>query len=224
MTTTNQKEYPRLQELNDLCQSFKGQTIQLEATFQGHRIQICNPNLVGDLLEDIFFTRFKEVFPDFEEGPKQDPPDYYAGGREFAFEQKAFCGSPGFDISNFTSFLTQISKDGGLVQKVFKTKYLVFQYAVKDNAFQIVNFWLLNIWQLPNYDLSKPLSIQDKKGVWYNFRPGPASSWKDEKKTAERFVRGLLECIEKCPHLQNKEMLRESIVKQMEQAKIQGFL
>ena len=224
MTSSQHKEYPHLKELNKLCESFKGQTITLQAVFQGHSINICNPNLVGDLLEDIFFTRFKEAFPDFEEGPKQDPPDYYAGGREFMFEQKAFCSSPGFDISNFTSFFTQISKEGGLIQKIFKTKYLVFQYAVKENAFQIVNFWLLNIWQLPTYDLSKPLSIQDKKGIWYNFRPGPSSSWNNPQKTAERFIRSLLECLEQCPHLQNKQTIKESILRQLEQAKTQGFL
>lgn len=216
--------YPRLGELAALCRSFVGKRITLTANFNGRATPIANPNLVGDLLEDIFFPFFKESFPDFEEGPKQDPPDYFAGGREYFFEQKVFCESPGFDISNFTSFISQISQPGGLMKKVFKTKYLVFEYRVEGSEFVIKNFWLLDIWNLPNYDLKNPISVQIKKGMWYNLRPGSSNSWTSPAKTPQKFFDSLLKCMDQCAHLENKDGLKQSILQQMEEAKTQGLL
>ena len=214
--------YPRLTELKTLCESFKGHVIANTVTFMGRTLAINNPNLVGDLLEDVVFPFFKEAFPDFEEGPKQEPPDFMAG--DYQFELKAFLGNPGFDISNFTSFVTQLAKDGGLIKKLFKTKYLVFRYAAEGDGFKIADFWMLDVWQLPNYDLTDPLSVQKKKGIWYNLRPGAASSWTDESKTANKFLDNLLLCVDKCEHIQTKDALKASILRQREDATTLGFL
>jgi hypothetical protein len=217
-------EYPNIEILNKLCKGFIGKKINLSCTFNNRSIPIMNPNLVGDLLEDTFFPFYKESCPDFEEGPKQESPDFFADGKKYQFEQKSFYGSPGFDISNFTSFLHQISKPGGLEKKLFKTKYLIYEYGIDDDSFIIKNFWLLNVWQLPSYGNTHPISMQVKKKVWYNIRPGAKSSWYDEKKTPHIFLERLLECLDKCPHIEDKETLRISILSQMEEAKIQGLL
>jgi hypothetical protein len=217
-------EYPQLEKLNTLCKTFVGKKIQLTATFNDRSIPIKNPNLVGDLLEDLFFPFYKEICPDFEKGPPQASPDFYAHDKHFQFEQKAFCHSPGFDISNFTSFLHQISEPGGLEKKLFKTKYLVYEYGLEGDGFIIKNFWMLNIWDLPVYDKTNPISIQMKKEMWYNIRPGTKSSWSESTKTPIKFMNCLIECIDKCPHLRDKDILKNSILAQVEQAKTQGWL
>jgi len=216
--------YPNLEALDALCKSFVGKEFVLTANFNGRSLPIMNPNLVGDLLEDMFFPFYKEAFPDFEEGPKQESPDFFAHEKQFQFEQKTFYNSPGFDISNFTSLIHQISKPGGLVKKVFKTKYLVYEYGVKGSAFVIKNFWMLNIWNLPTYRKTYPISMQLKKKMWYNIRPGTKASWMGSTKTPHMFLDNLLECINKCPHLEERESLKSSIVTQIEEAKLQGFL
>ena len=216
--------YPNLEALNTLCKSFVGKKIVLTANFNGRSLPIMNPNLVGDLLEDIFYPFYKEVCPDFEEGPKQESPDFFVHGQDFQFEQKAFYESPGFDISNFTSLLHQISKPGELIKKLFKTKYLVYEYGIEECAFVIKNFWMLNIWNLPTYGNTYPISMQVKKKVWYNIRPGTKASWVDSSKTPRMFLDNLLECINRCSHLEDKESLKSSIITQIEEAKFQGFL
>ncbi len=175
-------------------------------------------------MEDIFFPFYKEACPDFEEGPKQESPDFFADGKQFQFEQKAFYGSPGFDISNFTSFLHQMSKPGGLEKKLFKTKYLVFEYGLEGDGFVIKNFWMLNIWDLPTYGNKYPISMQAKKGIWCNIRPGVTSGWSDPSKTPAKFLEKLLECIDLCGHLEGKQDLKASILTQMEEAKTRGLL
>ena len=217
-------QYKHIEKLNTLCKSFIGEKITLNCTFKNRTIPIHNSNLVGDLLEDVFYPFYKETCSDFEEGPPQDSPDFFAEEKTFHFEQKAFHGSPGFDISNFTSFLHQISQPGGLEKKIFRTKYLVYEYGMDEKCFIIKNFWLLNIWQLPLYDKTHPISMQIKKKMWYNMRPGAKSSWQDEQKTPQKFLDKLLECLEKCHHVEDKEALKSSIVTQMQEAKSQGLL
>jgi hypothetical protein len=223
-TASKQIEYPQLERLNALCKSFVGRKIYLTASFNGRSIGIKNPNLVGDLLEDIFYPFYKDACPDFEEGPKQESPDYFAKQQEFQFEQKAWYQSPGFDISNFTSLVHQMSKPDGVEKKLFKTKYLVYEYDIDGDAFIIKNFWMLNIWDLPTYDKTYPISMQVKKKVWYNIRPGTKSDWSNAKKTPMYFLEKLIECIDKCPHLEDKETLKTSIMKQIDELKTKGFL
>ena len=220
----NRLEYQHLENLQTVCNGFKGKKITLTANFGGRSIQINNPNLVGDLLEDVFFPFYKEACPDFEEGPKQESPDFHAQGKNFDFEQKAFTGSPGFDISNFTSFVHQLSKPGGLEKKIFKTKYLVYEYKMENDAFIIKDVWILNIWDLPVYDKTYPISVQVKKKMWYNIRPGAKSGWNDKTKTPTKFLAKLIECIDLCAHLDNSSDLKASILIQMEEAKIRGLL
>ena len=221
---TRAKEYSNLDKLNKLCKGFIGEKMTLNVSFKGRQIEVYNPNLIGDLLEDIFYPFYKETCPDFEEGPKQDSPDFFAQAKEFNFEQKAFLGSPGFDISNFTSLVHQMAKAGGVEKKLFKTKYLVYEYAMEDNAFVIKNFWMLNIWNLPTYGNTYPISMQVKKGMWYNIRPGSKTGFSDKTKTPEAFLTHLLKCIDMCPHLDSKDALKTSILTQIEEAKTRGWL
>ena len=192
--------------------------------FNGKTISIVNPDIVGNALEELFFPFYCEVCPDFKQGPPQNPPDFYALDNEFQFEQKCFGKSPGFDISSFGGFINQISEPGALIKKIFKTKYLVYKYEIKDNEFTITNFWMLNIWNLPVYNKKYPISVQVKHGVYCNIRPGTACSWSDETKTAELFIKNLIVCINDSKQLPNKEALIESISKQVEEAKTLGFL
>lgn len=192
--------YANLARLEAICASFVGQTIRLTATFMGREIQVDNANAAGDILEDVFFSVLKDL-GDFEEGPKQASPDFYGGGREFQFEQKVYRGSAGFDIGNFESFVDQLSEDGGVFKKLFRTKYLVYNYeTIPGGAIKIKKFSLLDVWKLPNYHGKRPLSMQNKRGMWYNIRPGTPSSWKDPSNTPAKFIDAMIASIEMCPN------------------------
>lgn len=192
--------YANLARLEAMCASFVGQTINLTVTFMGREIQVNNANAAGDILEDVFFNVLKDL-GDFEEGPKQASPDFYGGGREFQFEQKVYCGSAGFDIGNFESFVAQLAEEGGVFKKMFQTKYLVYNYEpIPSGGIKIKKFSLLDVWKLPLYGGQRPLSIQSKRGTWYNMRPGAPSSWTDSRKTPKSFIDAMIASIEMCPN------------------------
>ena len=197
--------YAKTAELETTCRGFVGQRITLVAEFMGRKIPVTNTNLVGDMLEDIVFHGGLKDLGDFEEGPKQASPDFYAEDKRFHFEQKSFANNPGFDIGNFESLVAQMTEEGGLFKKLFLTRYLVFQYTIVDDAVEIKSFDLLNIWEMVGYDGKHPISMQDKRGTWYNIRPQSRSSWSDATKTPQRFVDALKECIRVCPQVQDKE-------------------
>jgi hypothetical protein len=204
--------YTKLAQLETLCRSFVGQTVQIQLTFMGRQIQVINTNIVGDLLEDVFYHGGLKDLGDFEEGPLQASPDFYAEDKTFLFEQKVYAKTPGFDISNYSEFVDTMAAEGGVFKKLFRTKYIVFEYEIVPEGVRIKTFSLLNIWQLPNYTGMNPLSVQNKRGVWYNLRPQGASSWSDATKTPARFVEALKESIRQCPNaLQDKEAKLSSI-------------
>lgn len=197
--------YAQTDRMIEICKSFVGQQFSTVVEFMGRRIPITNTNLVGDLLEDVFFHGGLKDLGDFEEGPKQSSPDFYAENKAFQFEQKAFAESPGFDIANFESLISQLVEDGGLFKKMFLTKYLVFQYKILDSSVSVKSFRLLNIWQLPSYVGKRPISVQEKRGMWYNIRPQAMSTWDQSTKTPARFVNAIKECILTCSQVKDKE-------------------
>jgi len=197
-------EYPNQEILIGVCKSFEEQEIAITATFMGKCIPISNCNIVGNVVEDIFYPFIKDKLEDFEEGPKQASPDFYGLNRTFEFEQKVFMGSPGFDIGNFTSYINMLCEDGGVMKKLFRTKYIVFEYAILNEKIKIVKFHYLNVWNLVGYTGKTPLTMQIKKGVWYNIRPDSVKKWYVETKTPQLFIDKIVECILQCPHIEDK--------------------
>ncbi len=165
------QQYPNSEILTSVCKSFEGQEISLTVTFMGKIIPICNCNAVGDILEDVFYPIIKENLDDFEKGPKQASPDYYGINKHFEFEQKVFMKNPNFDIGNFTSYVNMLCQDGGVYKKLFKTKYLVFEYAIINKKIKIIKFHYLNVYNLVGYSGKTPITMQIKKNMWYNIRP-----------------------------------------------------
>jgi hypothetical protein len=170
----------------------------------GKTIPICNCNAVGDILEDIFYPIIKHTIGDFEEGPKQASPDYYGLNKSFEFEQKTFMKSPGFDIGNFTSYVNMLCEAGGVYKKLFKTKYLVFEYAIINGKIKIIKFHYLNVYNLVGYSGKTPITMQIKKNMWYNIRPDSVKNWYSPTKNPQIFIDKIIECINKCPHIEDK--------------------
>jgi len=198
--------YSNTEKLINVCKSFIGHSIQLTANFMGRTIAISNCNAVGDILEDVFYPIFKEELG-FEEGPKQASPDFYGdSSKEFKFEMKAFTNSPGFDIANYASYIDQLSKDNGVVDKLFKTKYLIFEYFISDQKIHIKNFHYLDVWQLPLYSGKHPISIQDKRGQVYNLRPGSVATWYNTEKTPKVFIDSIVKLIKNYPGVADSDV------------------
>lgn len=209
------QNYDNEDKLIQLCKSFENEKVSLNATFMGKNIPICNCNAVGDILEDVFYPIFKEELDDFEEGPKQASPDYFGMNKTFEFEQKVFMTNPGFDIGNFTSYVNKLCENGGVYKKIFKTKYLVFEYSISDEKITIVKFHYLNVYNLVSYKGKYPISMQVKKNVWYNIRPDSVKNWYSPLKTPQLFIDNIIECIKICPHIEDKENKINSITEQL---------
>ena len=64
-----------------------------------------------------------------------------------------------------------LCQDGGVYKKLFKTKYLVFEYAIINEKIKIVKFHYLNVYNLLGYSGKTPITMQIKKNMWYNIRP-----------------------------------------------------
>lgn len=214
------QQYPNSEILTSVCKSFEEQEISLTVTFMGKTIPIYNCNALGDVLEDVFYPIIKENLDDFEEGPEQASPDYYGKGKKFEFEQKVFKKKPGFDIGNFTSYVTMLTEDGGVYKKIFKTKYLVFEYSSIDKKIKIIKFHYLNVYNLVDYSGTTPITMQKKKNIWYNIRPGSVKNWYSSDKTPQLFIDKIIECINECPHIEDKINKINSITTQFNNLKL----
>jgi hypothetical protein len=216
----NIEEYPDTEILTNICRTFEDQEITLTARFMKKTTPIYNCNAVGDILEDVFYPMFKEHLNDFEEGPKQSSPDYYGKDKMFEFEQKAFMKQPGFDIGNFTSYVNMLAEEGGVYKKLFRTKYLVFEYTIVDKKIKIIKFHYLNVYNLVGYSGKTPITMQIKKNMWYNIRPDSVKKWYLSSKTPQLFIDKIIECIHKCHHLEDKANKINSIVDQFNGLKL----
>jgi len=212
------KIYDNTDELIKICKGFENEEIELYATFMKNKIKINNCNIIGDLFEDLFFYEIKNKLLDFEEGPKQSSPDFYGMNKNFEFEQKLFMINPGFDIGNFTSYVNQLSSENGVYRKLFNTKYLIFEYFMNiDKNIIIKKFHYLNVYNIVSYNGKYPISMQVKKNIWYNIRPDSVKNWYLDNKTPKVFIEKIIECINICPHIENKDEKINSINKQFDE-------
>ena len=214
------EKYPNSKKLINICKSFEEKEIIITASFMGKNIPIYNCNAVGDILEDIFYPIIKEQIEDFEKGPKQASPDFYGINKNFEFEQKVFIKNPGFDIGNFTSYVNMLCENGGVYKKLFKTKYLVFEYTIINKKIKIIKFHYLNVYNLVGYSGKTPITMQIKKNMWYNIRPDSIKKWYCSEKTPQLFIDKIIECINNCPHIEDKEDKITSIINQFDTLKL----
>ncbi|MDC0230383.1 NgoBV family restriction endonuclease [Aureispira] len=209
-------------DLATLCKLFIGHKISFHYnfTFDDEVTQITNCNAIGDLTEDVFFPRYKKIIPTFEKGPKQASPDFWSDNKEFEYEQKVYQNNPCFDIGNFNSIINQLAEKDGVHRKLFKTRYLVFKYAIENNSIVIKNFNMLRIWNIVGYDKKYPITLQNKRGMWYNIRPSSAKDWNDPNKTPKLFITNIIKCIKKSPNkINNKDEMIKSITDQFNNLK-----
>jgi hypothetical protein len=214
------EKYPNTETLINVCKTFEKEEIIFTAQFMGKTMQISNCNAVGNILEDVFYPIIKENLDDFDKGPKQASPDYYGKNKDYEFEQKVFMKKPGFDIGNFTSYVNMLVADGGVYKKLFKTKYLVFEYSIVNNKIKIIKFHYLNVYNLVGYSKKNPITMQIKKDVWYNIRPDNPKNWYSIDKTPQLFIEKIIECIKKCSQLKDKEDKIKSITSQFENIRL----
>ena len=205
---------PNQQKFKDICNKFIGHKITLIAkfSFDGKTTKINNCNAVGEILEDVFYERFKKAIKTLEEGPKQDAPDYWTHNKKYEYEQKVFMKSPCFDISNYRSYIEQLARKNGVMRKLFKTKYIVFKYDIVGYDIILKSFDMLNVWNIVVYGSKYPITIQNKKGMWYNIRPSSPKDWYNKEKTPDRFIESIIESIRKCPNdIPNKDEIIDNI-------------
>lgn len=158
-------------------------------------ISIPNCNIVGNILENIFFKTIKFKIPEIKEGPKQKPPDFFVikNGKTYNYELKCFKKNPGFDISNYTSFLSQICcVNNKTFESKINTKYIIYKYEIKSNKIKILKCYFLSLWQIIGYTKNYGISIQSKRGLWYNIRPQSEKKWNKDNKTIVTFLESLL--------------------------------
>lgn len=207
---------PKTEEIKKICQSLVGSKININFTItlnneKDYSGKIDNCNIIGDCMEDILYPFIKNYIPTFEKGPKQASPDFY-NSKIWEWELKCFNNNPGFDISNFNSYISQLKNN--LERKLYKTQYLIFKYKLEAGIISITDFKLCNVWKIVNYNGKYPISLQCKKGMWYNIRP---CSFKDmdKNKTADMFIKNICKAIDKSPNkIEDKTKTIEEIYNQ----------
>lgn len=191
--------------IKEKCQQLVGRSFEFTLFSGSEMIPLghCDGfiNAVGHILESVTFWTLKEALPRLERGSQQKSPDLR--NREYEYEIKSFETNPNFDISGYDAYIHQLAADNGIRRKILQTKYLVFQYKLFGCKIIIKNFWMLNIWNLVGYDGKYPITIQNKRGIWYNIRPSSLSGWADDKRDAKKFIENIIQSIQLCP---NKSM------------------
>ena len=213
---------PDKEIIKDICNKMVGAKIKFnyEITLQDEesvKDNLNNCNIIGDCFEDILYSFIKKKVKTFERGPKQNSPDYWNQNQQYDWELKCFQNRPNFDISNFTSYLYQLEKKDGVYKKLFSTNYLVFQYTNHESYTLIDSFWMLNVWDIIGYDTKYPITLQNKKGVWYNIRPSNHKDWNNKDKTPQKFITHFCKAIQECPNkIEKKDEMIDSIQKQFD--------
>ena len=209
---------PYTSKVKEICKSLIGSKIKFNFTINldnGKKFsgEISNCNIIGDCMETILYPFIVKEIPTFEEGPKQASPDFYNLNKEWEYELKCFNNKPGFDISNFNSYIYQINKD--LEKKLYRTKYLIFKYKIDKNTIEIDDFKLCSVWEIINYTGKNPVSLQSKKGTWYNIRPCCFKDMNSNDKSPLIFIKNICSAILKTPNkMEDKEKIIDNINKQ----------
>lgn len=210
---------PDTHVIDKLCKSLVGSNIQLyfcitlndDTSYNG---EISNCNIVGDVMEDVIYPYIKSNLPTFEKGPKQTSPDFF-NRSIWEWELKCFNSSPSFDIANFHSYIYQLQTN--LIRKLFRTQYLVFRYKIIENSIIIVDYKRCNVWQMISYNGKHPISVQMKKGFWYNIRPCKFNDMNNISKTPKMFVKQICKAIELSPNdIKDKQKIITDIYDQFE--------
>jgi hypothetical protein len=214
-------EDPDLKIIENICKNMIGKKIKLFAKFDKNMINLCElidiNNSIGCILQSIMFNIFQKNINTFESGPKQKSPDFI-NRKIFEYELKCFEKNPNFDISAYVCFVNQLIKNYGLQRKLY-TKYLIFEYILDTNFIIIKNVYIKNIWNLINYSGKYPISVQNKKNIWYNIRPSCKNNWNDLNKTPKLFIKKMIQSIQQCPNLQNKNNILKNIIEQYKEMK-----
>jgi hypothetical protein len=214
---TTLPKYGGQDRLLEICKSLVGKTFGCTIDIDDEEpVNFSDPNIVGSMVEGILERKMLSV-DDIKKGPPNAKPDFYAQNEEHRLEVKAFLGSPSFDISNVSSYVDELSKPGGVMKHLFQTSYLVFEYGKCGSRWKFLSFNYLPVWSLVGYKKTYPVSLQTKRGMWYNFRPCCLTGWKDAKKTPHCFIEGILACIKECPHINSKDEKSQSIREQFDQ-------
>lgn len=214
---------PNYDNLVERCNNFVSHKIKLLASFSfdDKQTQVSNCNAVGDILESIFYPRFKQIMPSMKVGPKQSSPDFWTERKKFEYEMKTYTIKPSFDIANFSSYISQLTEDHGVFRKLFRTKYIVFEYEIKDEIIVIKSFHVLNVWQIVGYSGKYPITLQNKRRMWYNIRPSSANDWNDKEKTPDKFIASIIQAIKECPNnIKKKDDIISNIQKQYAKIKL----
>jgi hypothetical protein len=200
--------------IKEQCQQLVGKDFVLSVSFDSEILPLedCEGlnNAVGSILEQTIFLVLKKVLEQFERGPKQKSPDYY-NRKKHEYELKVFEKSAGFDISAYNAYIEQLALKNGICRKVFNTKYLVFKYNLSGCNIRIQKFWMLNIWDLVSCTGKYPISIQNKRGIWYNIRPSSENGWVDSKRNAKKFIESIVKSIQLCPNPIHKDKIIQKL-------------
>ena len=212
------------EKIKSLCQEMLGEEIKMTISFGETDFIIYNCNIIGDIMENIFFRRTKDKI-NIEEGPKQRSPDFYVDKEKVdginELELKSFKDSPGFDIGNYGAFIEELNKDGGVYRKFFRTKYMIFEYEEKEiengTVAVIKSFYYKSLWEILTYENKYPIPIQNKRGSWTNIRPGNNNTWDDTNKTPNQCIKCIIHSISLCPNMDDKENKINRIKQQWEE-------
>lgn len=98
---------------------------------------------------------------------------------------------------------------------MYRTQYLIFKYELKDGIITITEFKLCNIWEIIGYKGKHPISLQCKRGMWYNIRPCSFNDMNSIYKTPIMFIKKICESIRETPNkLEDKTTIINNIYKQ----------
>lgn len=216
---------PDTEIITNVCKKLIGSKIILNYNIslidgEIHTTEFMDCNIIGNVMENIVFPFLQKKLPKLIKGPKQASPDFFNG--EYELELKMFTGSPSFDIANYNSYIIQLEKD--MIKKLYKTQYLIFKYSIHDQYVIIDDFKLHHIWNIISYTGIYPISLQNKRGLWYNIRPCSFQNM-DIKKNDILFIKKICDSIKECPNIINdKHIIIESIKNQFDEIQKQNKL
>lgn len=194
--------HPLKDEIADFLDQFIGKEIVIKASIEFGDVTIEGNDAVGNVLEEIIRNYLTEKFEDLVEGESNEPPDIFDETNDWNLEIKVFKSGnpPAFDVYSISKFFGSKDEDDWLSKSIHKTDYLIFEYEIdSDGKRTLKSIHHKKLHEILGYGGAHEISVQYSGNQYKNIRPSHQTTWGDNTKTPEKFIKHFKKFVGKLP-------------------------
>lgn len=194
--------HPLKNKINEHLSKYLDKEITIKAIVDSSEITIEGNDAVGTILEEFIAKLLTENFDHLIKGESNEPPDIFDEKNKWNLEIKCFNkkNGPSFDIYSISKFFGQRDETDWISKAMHKTDYLIFGYEINSDGKRCLkSIDHKKLHEILGYGTKHEISVQYSGSQYKNIRPAGVSTWNDETKTPEKFIKHFKKFIGKLP-------------------------